>query len=206
MKALVSFLLVFGFSLFQANHIAAQTFGANIQGALVVSQIDGDASAGYNRTGPALTFNGYARLYDNMKLQIGISYCQRGSRSELIPGNFDGILRINLNYVEVPLTFHYMDWLDDGSTFYRMDFFGGLYGARLLSSSEEFSGYADLLEDFNKTEIGLTLGMGFNFTRHSGVGFKWSRALNRLYDNDGNSANQNSLNNRFIHIYYQYTF
>ncbi len=191
---------------FNVQLIKAQTFGASIDAGLVASQIDGDQSAGYNKPGPFIGINGIARLKEKLDLHIGISYVFRGSQSELFPDNSYPQLKINLQYIDVPLTIHYKDWIEPEEGYYHMDFYAGAYFGRLLSATAEYSGYDDVVDSFNKNEIGMVIGGGYNFSRHSGIGIKWCRALNRLFENGTNGVNQNSLNNRFIQLYYQYKF
>jgi hypothetical protein len=198
-------IVVIFFQIF-APKINAQTFGASITAGLALSQIDGDQSAGYNKPGPFISLNGIAKLKEKVDLEIGLSYIFRGSQSELFPDNAYQVLKINLQYIDVPLTIHYKDWVEPGEGFYHMDFYAGAYFGRLLSASAEYSGYDDITESFNKNEIGIVLGGGYNFSKHSGIGLKWNRGINYLFKNGTNGANQNSLINRFLQIYYKYNF
>jgi hypothetical protein len=183
-----------------------QTFGASIQAGLVASQIDGDQYAGYNKPGPFVGITGIAKLKEKLDLEVGISYVFRGSQSELFPDNSFPQLKINLQYIDVPLTIHYKDWLEPEQGFYHMDFYAGAYYGRLLSSSAEYSGYDDVVDLFKKNEIGIVVGGAYNFGAHSGIGVKWCRGLNYFFVTGTNGVNQNSLINRFIQFYYQYKF
>lgn len=186
--------------------LQSQTFGLNLEAGLVVSQIDGDAEAGYNKPGPFIGLNGEVHFKKNLDLQIGIAYAFRGSQSELFPDNSYPQLKIALQYIDIPVTLHYKDWYQEEKDFYRMNFFGGFYYGRLFSASAENSPFDLLTDEFNKNEVGIILGGSYNFDKHSAFGVKWCRGLNYLYDPDKNITNVRSLINRFIHFYYEYQF
>lgn len=191
---------------FKVESSFAQTFGLNIDAGIVASQIDGDEQAGYDRPGPFLGLNAEIHLKSNMEVQVGIAYVFRGSQAELFPDNSIPQFKIGLQYIDIPVTFHYKDWLNEEGGFYRMDFFGGLYYGRLFSASSEFTPYDDVVDNFNKNEFGLTIGGSYNFTKNHAFGVKWCRALNFLYDPDKTVINQRSLLNRFLQFYYEYQF
>ena len=188
------------------NKLKAQTFGLSVNGGIVASQIDGDTEAGYNKPGPFLCLNGIAHLSPKLDLELGISYVFRGSQSQLFPDNSYPQLKISLQYIDVPVTIHYKDWLEQEANYYHMDFYAGLYYGRLISASAENSGFDDLTDDFNKNEIGMILGGGYNFNAHNGFGVKWCRSINYLYNPDKTIVNARSLVNRFLQFYYQYKF
>lgn len=186
--------------------VSAQTFGAAIQAGIVASQIDGDQYAGYNKPGPFIGINGIARLKEKFYLETGIAYVFRGSQSQFIPDNSYPQFKINLQYIDIPVTFHYKDWLEPEGNFYRMDFYAGAYFGRLLHASAEYSGYDDVLDLFKKNEAGIIIGGAYSFGPHGSLGAKWCRALNYVFVHNTNNVNQNSLLNRFIQFYYQYKF
>lgn len=200
------FSLLLIFAILTANGINAQTFSAAIQAGLVASQIDGDQYAGYNKPGPFIGINGIARLKEKIYLETGLAYVFRGSQSEFIQDNSYPQFKIKLQYIDIPVTFHYKDWLEPEAEFYRMDFYAGGYFGRLLSASAEYSGYDDVTDLFNKNEIGIIIGGAYSFGPHGSVGAKWCRALNYVFEHNTNNVNQNSLLNRFLQFYYQYKF
>ena len=189
-----------------SHNLHAQTFGATIQAGLVASQIDGDQYAGYNKPGPFIGINGIARLKEKFYIETGIAYVFRGSQSEFLQDNSIPQFKINLQYIDIPVTFHYKDWLVPEDEFYRMDFYAGGYFSRLIPSFAEYSGYADVLDLFNKNELGIVIGGAYSFGPHGSLGAKWCRGLNYLFKHNTNGVNQNSLINRFIQFYYQYKF
>ncbi|HMG15829.1 MAG TPA: porin family protein [Saprospiraceae bacterium] len=198
-------LIIIGLSL-SYNKLNSQTFGLSISGGIVASQVDGDELAGYNKPGPFLSLNVAAHLKAKLDLEIGISYVFRGSQSQLFPDNSYIQQKINLQYIDVPLTIHYKDWLEPELNFYRMDFYGGLYYGRLISVTAEYIGdYDNHTDDSNKNEIGIVLGGGYSFNPHNAFGVKWCRGLNNLYDSSPTGYSR-SLINRFLQFYYQYKF
>ena len=65
-------------------------------------------------------------------------FSQRGSQSELVPGEYDLFpFSLRLNYVEVPVMWHYKDWLAEGpgnTEYYKVSANVGLSYSRFISS------------------------------------------------------------------------
>ncbi|MFM7153100.1 MAG: hypothetical protein ACKOZV_03105, partial [Bacteroidota bacterium] len=95
---------------------AQQRFRAGAVAGLVASQIDGDLSAGYNKVGLQTGIRVTGLLTQKTEASMEFLFSQRGSQSELVPGEYDLFpFSLRLNYVEVPVMWHYKDWLAEGS-------------------------------------------------------------------------------------------
>ncbi len=179
-----------------------QRFKAGIIAGVTASQIDGDESAGYHKVGLQAGLKGIAILKPKQQASVELLYTQRGCRNE--PETFP-YYNTTLNYIEVPLQWHYSDWLveaaDDANDFYRVQFNIGASWAYLLSYEDKYEdgyGIAAALPDLNKNSFCGMLGVSFYATKNIGFTFRWQRAFNNLYTpkdgtNYASSLNEHSL-------------
>jgi hypothetical protein len=177
-----------------------------IQGA----QIDGDYYAGYNQAGfVAGAFTG-RNVSENTALSFALLFSQKGARRNANPqkGDFD-YYRSRLNYIEVPfhITRH----------FKKVDLYGGLYYARLISSKEENQNGIIVSDNkYKPNDIGYLLGgegqIRPNF--YFGVRFAYSLIPIRDYFFNGAIYYYNfmqrlfnkGLYNNTLTFYFQYNF
>lgn len=172
--------------------LAAQTqprFKAAVIAGLTASQIDGDRSAGYNKLGLQAGLRGIARLKKREELSIEFLYAQRGCQSTLLKDQFDPFrFSHTLNYLEVPVQWHFKDWLveyeDDKDNFYRVSFNLGFSYARLINytSGGEGFGIGAALPNLKKSDISFLLGANFMASQHIGFTFRYVRSFGRIYD------------------------
>ena len=179
-----------------------QRFKAGIIVGLTASQIDGDESAGYHKVGLQSGLKGIVILKPKQQASVEILYSQRGCRNE--PKTYQQF-NTTLNYIEIPLQWHYSDWLseaaDDANDFYRVQFNIGLSWAYLLGYKDKYDegyGITAALPDLNKNSFCGMVGVSFYATKNIGFTFRWQRAINNLYKpgNGGNyasSLNEHSL-------------
>jgi hypothetical protein len=175
---------ILGFFLMNSIQLEAQnTFGAAIVAGLNASQIQGDASAGYNRLGVRAGLRGLVFLGDKSEASLDLLYSQRGSTSGLFQDNAAIRFVIALDYVEVPVTFTYKDWLhEDG--YYRVHFTGGLTYSRLFNTRvEEYPIFEEEQENFNLNDFGVRLGASYFVSEKFGISIFYNRSINRLYNN-----------------------
>ena len=120
-----------------------------------------------------------------------ILYSQRGCQNELIKGDFDPFpFSLTLNYIEVPIQWHYKDWLveydEEKYNYYRVSFNAGLSYARLFSTKEDtqLNGLVDAVapDYLKKDDLSLVLGVNFFASRHLGFTVRFNRSLVLLYD------------------------
>jgi len=125
------------------------------------AQVDGDTYYGYHRFG----INTGGIVYIHFTTRIGISmellYTQKGSRGEAVIkssniGTFVAKYFMNLNYIEVPLTFHVI--------VHDIDCEAGISYARLINSGEWIqAGYPVLIDPvknrFNNSDIEYIFGI-----------------------------------------------
>jgi hypothetical protein len=151
---LISTLLFFVFS----SSVNAQKFDAGFQVGLNTSQITGDDLAGYNK--PGITAGIWVmRHFANPKISawMEISYLPKGSKKNLRPSDsIPTYYRLNLNYIEVPLTLNYRITT-------KLSLETGLSCGVYISHSEEdefgdLSGIYGSREQFARTDISFNAG------------------------------------------------
>lgn len=189
-----------------------QRFKAGILAGVTASQIDGDASAGYNKVGLLAGLRGIVVLKPKQEASIELLFTQRGSRNEAKTPPF---FKTTLNYIEVPLQWHYHDWAANGDPddpdFYRVHFNVGLSYARLLGYTDDsdgtIAGITPALPDLNKNSYCFLIGASFFASKHFGFTFRYHRAINSLYKPGRPGTNfANSLNEHFLAFQTMYVF
>jgi hypothetical protein len=195
--------------LLAAVHVhAQQRFKAGLVFGINASQIKGDDSAGYNRLGLHGGLRAVTVLQDKLDFIIEMLYSQRGSfdgSEQFFP---NGDLDISLKYVEVPLMFAYKDWYKEEDGYYKVQLTGGLTYSRLIKATAEGSNHDSQVENFHNNDYGITLGFDFFINKHFGVGSRWNRSINLLYNNkeEGNDKNLDSLVGYFLSFKTMYIF
>jgi hypothetical protein len=154
-------------------------FGGVIMGANF-SQVDGDAYAGYYKTG----INGgavlYARINRNFAASLELLYSQKGSRS--VFSQFSTSRQytitdqnIKLNYVEFPLQLNYFDK-------HKSHVGAGLSYSRLISSSESITSqpantYDESKYPFRKSDLNIIAGGQLHLWKGLFAGLRFQYSL-----------------------------
>ncbi|MBL7829015.1 MAG: PorT family protein [Saprospiraceae bacterium] len=175
---------------FWQNMAAQPRFRAGAVAGLTASQIDGDLSAGYNKLGLTAGLRVVGRLKEKTEASLEFLFSQRGCQNELIQGDFDQYpFSLRLNYVEVPIQWHYKDWLiegdDEKDNFYRVSFNAGLSYSRLINAKvdDDNSWLSGVAPDFlKKNDFGFCLGFNFFANRHLGFTFRFYRSVMFMYN------------------------
>lgn len=181
----ISFVLTLGILILSdAPVVAQQRFKAGLIAGFNAAQIDGDYSAGFNKIGLVAGIRGVTVFSPHIELSTEILYSQRGSRSKTSETDyiFGEPMKIQLNYVEVPVIFNYLDWKSSkgDDEFYRTHFYFGLSYGRLISGSVNDIAKSFILRDFDslsKNDLSLIAGVSFYFTKHLGLSLRYTRSL-----------------------------
>ncbi len=182
-------------------------FQAGILLGFNASQITGDDLWGYRKAGLNLGFRINTIIQPRIDVSMDILYSQRGAQSSFSLDNSELLSRINLNYIEVPIIFHYKDWEIevDKTSFFRMDFQAGLAYGRLFRGravNNPFEGQENL---FNSNDVSWLIGAGYHSSAHHSFHFRYTSSINLLF-NDQQALNVNSLRGFFLTLQYLYTF
>ena len=143
------------------------------------AQVDGDTYYGYHRFG----LNAGGVVYVHFTTKVGASleilYSQKGSRGEAVTvspviGAFMASYYMNLNYIEVPLTFHFI---------YRdVDLEAGASYARLVRSGEWIQADHQVVIDpvlnrFNTTDIEYVFGVSRKIYKNLYANFRFQYSI-----------------------------
>jgi hypothetical protein len=186
------------------NLEAQQRFKAGLTFGLNAAQINGDNTGGYNKLGIVGGLRAITVLTEKSDLSIELLYSQRGSRNDKAePIN----IRIDLNYIEIPVTYNFKDWYIEDEGYYKVQAVGGLAFSRLLRADVEdaFGVTAEATDDFNTNDIGIVLGAEFFLSKHWSLSGRWTSSFNLLSDAE-NSPSSNSLRGYFLSFRINYTF
>ncbi len=170
--------------------MAQPRFRAGAVAGLTASQIDGDLSAGYNKLGLQAGLRVIGRLTQRTEASLEFLFSQRGCQSELIKNKEDYFpFSLTLNYVEVPLQWHYKDWLiegdDESKNYYRVSVNAGLSYARLIGTKldDDLAALGSVAPDFlKKNDFSFVLGLSFFANRHLGFTARYNRSIGFMYD------------------------
>ncbi len=161
-------------------------FGGGLILGLNASQIDGDASAGYNKWTPTTGIRGIINLEGKWQITTDILYSQRGA----VTASYEAIIEQNVttNYLEVPFMLHYRDWqktTKTGQNYYKVSLGAGIcYGKLFSATSNAAFNHAAVLDKFNKDDFSFTGGMQFFFSPHWGLNCRFTTSVNNLFDPD----------------------
>jgi hypothetical protein len=187
MRTLFFVLIIF----LSVNHLFAQrkdvqVFSATAIVGMNASQIDGDATAGYNKIGLNVGAKAGIYLAEKWEIDFEILYSQQGSQTTLVKG-IPRRYYCNLDYIEVPLLVHFKDWKvtnSDNKSYHRFHFGAGasynrLMGGKVLNDGIlEFQGLESLTNqgNFRKNHFYLIGDINFFFTKNWGVNLRYQRA------------------------------
>ncbi len=167
----------------QAQVGVGSRFSGGFLAGVNLSQLDGDSSIGYRKIGINVGIRGAVQFSPRTRMSVDLLYSERGSRS-----SDNAITRvITLNYLEVPVMFHYLDWetRDKGSeAYYKVGVSAGLIYSRLFNGSLDAAAAYQFapFERYEKTDWGYVLAVHLMFSQHWGVQLRFQQSLNYLYD------------------------
>lgn len=168
------------------NILQAQSrFKGGIVGGFNAAQLNGDASAGYNKVGLNAGIRGLIELGGRLELSTEILYSQRGSRTT----EREAVITrsCTLNYLEVPVLLNIRDWLrkpkNEGDAYYKAAFSIGLAYGRLfkVTSNIPFT-HAALLDKFNQTDVSFMMGLNYFINAHWSVDCRYATSINKLFN------------------------
>ncbi len=168
-----------------AQDDATRRFGGGLVLGFNASQIEGDAASGYRKVGFNVGLRGKIRLADpRMWVTTDLLWSQRGSRTD----QYEDLImrRIHLDYIEIPVLFHYGDWQKtvNGKSFYAVSLAAGLSYGRLFNAS--FNEHAaNFFRNppttvFRNNDIAYTGAVSFATSAIWSYSVRYTRSLNLL--------------------------
>ena len=187
--------LFLGAAIAMSSLTFAQQFG--LKGGMNVSSISAD---GWDDSKAKIGFYGglfmNAPLAENFSIQPEVLYNNLGSKTETTVAGTKYSSTLNLDYIAVPVMFQYnatpQFYLEAGPVF------GFLVNSSAKTTAGNNSNTTNIDTDyFNKFNMGIGLGAGFNITNKLGINARYVAGLNDVTDNDKWGSDANNKNNNF---------
>lgn len=164
-------------ALFISHSLSSQTTQSNIftlKPALGFNgcQIHGDNYSGYDKFGVLAGVAVNAALNEKMSLELGFYFSQKGSRHNQNPDKGDySYYRVNLNYIDLPLSFRYMPnskyFITLSPSFaYLINYYENI----------NYTNYTGTYT-FKKYEVGLNAGFGIQLKNNFSVELRSSNSV-----------------------------
>lgn len=198
------FFLFLALTITMSSQLKSQgTFGATLFGGINAAQIDGDDAAGFNKIGLNLGIRG--DFYVSEKIQAGmeLTWSQTGSRTELVSSIPQ--LKLDINYIQVPVIFKFNDWYQEEEDYYRVNVLAGFSYGRLISSKAFNSVFEGRTELWNKNDVSLHLGASYMFNEKWALTIRWNRGLTKVFDSANNPGLSRSYISRYLTFRIEYS-
>jgi len=93
-----------------SGSLSAQKFKGAVMGGMNISQVDGDEVYGYHRFGGHMAAAAILPI-NNWDVTLEVAFNQKGAyqKPQYSADSLTGEYDLRLNYIEIPLTFHYTD-------------------------------------------------------------------------------------------------
>ena len=192
--------LFLGAAIAMSSLTFAQQFG--VKGGMNVSSLSDDATLSDQES--KIGFNAgvfmNAPLAENFSIQPEVLYNDLGSKvtrsTEILGNTYSADYSRNLGYISVPVMFQYnatpQFYLEAGPEF------GFLVNASSKATAGNNSNITNIDTDsFNKFNMGIGLGAGFNITNKLGINARYVAGLNDVTDNDKWGSDASNKNNNF---------
>lgn len=151
--------------------MAQERFRMGVTAGLNGTQVSGDELAGFDKLG---AFGGVfvnRQLNEIWSAELAIVYSQKGSRKIADPENGDLFsYDLKLDYIEIPVTFRY------GHQDFQFEV-GPSFGTLISWSEENQNGPVQANRDFKEFEVGMNLGVIYNFSPNFGVNFRFNNSV-----------------------------
>lgn len=205
-KVILTAVAVFAFGFTNAQSVK---FGAKV--GLNLATLSGDI----DNASPKVGFHvgGFAEIMisDKFAIQPELLYSTQGAQSEFSSTNFGDSytesIKLNFSYINLPIM----------AKFYPTKKFsieagpqvGFLVSAKQKGSYTEVNGgsvfsgsYNEDIDGLNNVDLGLNLGLGFNFTEKIGANLRYNLGLTDISKDSPNS----SFQNRVLQLSFAYKF
>lgn len=195
-KIVLTAVAVLGFVVSNAQEVK---YGAKL--GLNYSNYAGDVEDANGKLG--LLVGGFAeiKIADKFAIQPELLFSAQGYKSEESSSNSSREYTEKLNYLNIPVMAKYyateklfieagpqIGFLLSGKAeFEGSQNFGG--------TTTTFSGSEDIKDEFNSTDFGLNIGLGFNFTENIGAGLRYTSGLSNIIKDaeDGYKITNNNI-------------
>jgi hypothetical protein len=178
--------------------IRAQNFFGSVTLGINASQINGDNAAGYNKAGLTGGFKIDYPVSPSVDISAELLYSGRGSRD-----NRQNI-RINLDYIEMPLVVSFRDWYIEKGDYDKVRVDGGLSYGYLFRASSNENTLGPFVDQLKKHDMSMIVGVAYMFTPKWGVSLRYTRSLFKMLSNK--DFEQGGLLGYFVTLRGEYHF
>ena len=149
--------------------VVAQTFKSEIILGLNASQVDGDNFGGFNKVSFNAGFGIIRELNEKWFYRLQILYARKGSASSSRDFFF---FRFRVNYLEVPVLFHYQFF--EG----RLSAGAGLSPGYLLGANlDNGSGFGETTDSYRRIDVPYQFVVRYQLSDKISTEIRWSRSL-----------------------------
>jgi len=173
-----SILIVAAFFVSSFTYGQLADFKGGIEGGVMGTQVDGDTLSGYDKAGVRIGGFIERAVNDQISMQFAMLYVQKGSKGEQNPDDLSSYYRINLHYIDMPLTarYHHASGLIGEA---------GLGLGYLFASEEagnnEFGQYMkDDDPEFNRFEVSYHVGIGYKLFPYTTVHAQFNYSMFKI--------------------------
>ncbi len=163
-------LIILSFLVFWNQKVSAQKeFFLNAYAGFNASQVSGDDLFGFNKFGAYAGLGTGQEFKDNMFWELGLLFSQKGSFSGTDNiNNFKYLL--NINYVDVPITFRY---------FFKLIYLevGPQLSARLGYREDNVQGPANDPREFSRFEVSAFFGLRYDINERFGIMTRFTNSV-----------------------------
>lgn len=208
-RLFISFLLVFVLASFTRVALAQDSdnsFRVGIKGGLNVTNLyveEDDVDDENARYGFHLGL--YTQLFESdiFAIQPELLYSTKGTRTTYDVIGFDGDVKFNLNYLDIPVLAVFK--LGDAAEIHIGPYFGYLISAS-SDVDGDFDDYEELdRDDYKAWDYGLSGGVGFNAGPVQ-IGARYNYGLQKIADSDGANAALGDAKNSNAQLYVSFNF
>lgn len=186
-----------------------QRFTIGVLSGVTLAQIDGDNLQGFDKAGYIGGLRSIARITERLHLSTELVYNQRGTQTKDYKKALRGRRRLYTNYAEISFQINYKEWYSPFTELYKLQLFAGASFGRLLKTKsfdnvENELNFEALAREFNSNDFSLMAGMHYYLTNNIGLGFRFARSLNLLFEankSDLIEYNPNNLQGYYISLY-----
>lgn len=179
----------------QAQDESDRRFKAGVVLGVNLSQIDGDALAGYNQPGLNGGLEVTTVLTDRFDVSLEFLFSQKGANKTNDDFEAAIIRNIRLNYVETPVFINFYDW--------KLRFSAGGSYARMINYKVVNDFGTDVTEsneyDFVQNVFSLMLGVTYFINNHWAATARWGRESNIRVDKGATKYRGKTLTVRMLY-------
>jgi hypothetical protein len=180
------FIIFIGIALTTPILHAQNRFRGGVVMGFNAAQLDGDASAGYNKMGLNAGAKVLIELTGRFQISTEILFSQRGSRTT--EKEAPVTRSCTLNYLEVPILLNIRDWIkksDDEQEFYKVGFsLGFVYGRLFKSTASPNFFHAPVLNKFAPNDVGFAGGVHYFINPNWGLSCRAAKSFNKVFNPD----------------------